>query len=69
MYRDCSLALDAILDLLITARPVGPGPKRKMAYWFTVLEDLIGQALPATGTAGEKRPSATAHDCCGHGAS
>jgi hypothetical protein len=34
-----------------TPRPEGPGPKPKMAYWFTVLEGLIEQALPATGTA------------------
>jgi hypothetical protein len=65
MFRDSGLDLDRFLDLLITARaitqertgsirtprPDGPGPKPKMAYWFTVLEDLIGQALPATGTA------------------
>jgi hypothetical protein len=65
MYRDSGLELDRFLDLLITARtitqertgsirtprPEGPGPKPKMAYWFTVLEDLIGQTLPATGTA------------------
>ena len=67
MYRDCGLALDAFLALPITAqcitpertgsihpaRPDGPGPKRKLAYWFTALEDLIGQVLPATGTARE----------------
>jgi hypothetical protein len=64
MYRDSGLALDQFLDLLITARaitqertgsirtprPDGPGPKPKMAYWFTVLEDLIGQTHAATGT-------------------
>jgi hypothetical protein len=65
MFRSSGLDLDAFLDLLITARaitqertgtirtprPDGPGPKPKMAYWFTVLEDLIGQTRAATGTA------------------
>jgi hypothetical protein len=64
LYRESGLALDTFLDLLIAARgitqertgsirtprPDGPGPKPKMAYWFTVLEDLIGQARAATGT-------------------
>jgi hypothetical protein len=64
MFRDSGLALDAFLDLLITARaitqertpairtprPEGLGPRPKMGYWFAVLEDLIAQALPATGT-------------------
>jgi hypothetical protein len=64
MFRDSGLQLDVFLDLLITARaitqertgsirtprPDGPGPKPKMAYWFTVLEDLIGQTQAATGT-------------------
>jgi hypothetical protein len=64
MFRDSGLELDAFLDLLITARgitqertgsirtprPDGPGPKPKMAYWFTVLEDLISQTQAATGT-------------------
>ena len=64
MFRDSGLDLDQFLDLLITARaitqertgsirtprPDGLGPRPKMAYWFTVLEDLIGQSLPATGT-------------------
>jgi hypothetical protein len=64
LYRDSGLALDAFLDLLVTARaitqertpairtprPDSPGPKPKMAYWFTVLEDLIGQSRAATGT-------------------
>lgn len=65
LYRDSGLALEVFLDLLITARaitqertgsirtprPDGPGPKPKMAYWFTVLEDLIGQSREAaTGT-------------------
>jgi hypothetical protein len=64
LYRDSGLALDTFLDLLITARaitqertgsirtprPDGMGPKPKMAYWFTVLEDLIGQAQASTGT-------------------
>jgi len=64
LYRSSELELDTFLDLLIAARgitqertgairtprPDGPGPKPKMAYWFTVLEDLIGQAQAATGT-------------------
>jgi hypothetical protein len=64
LYRDSGLELEVFLDLLITARaitqertasirtprPDGPGPKPKMAYWFTVLEGLIAQATPATGT-------------------
>jgi hypothetical protein len=64
LYRSSGLELDTFLDLLIAARaitqertgsirtprPDGPGPKPKMAYWFTVLEDLIGQAQTATGT-------------------
>jgi hypothetical protein len=64
LYRESGLALDTFLDLLIAARgitqertgsirtprPEGPGPKPKMAYWFTVLEDLIGQTRAATGT-------------------
>ena len=67
LYRGSGLELDAFLDLLIAARaitqertsairtprPDGPGPKPKMAYWFTVLEDLIGQSLAATGTSDE----------------
>jgi hypothetical protein len=62
--RSSGLALDTFLDLLIAARgitqertatirtprPDGPGPKPKMAYWFTVLEDLINQTQTATGT-------------------
>jgi hypothetical protein len=64
MYRDSGLALADFLDLVMraraitqertpairTARPDGWGPKPKMAYWFTVLEDLIGQTVVATGT-------------------
>jgi hypothetical protein len=64
LYRDSGLELEVFLDLLIAARaitqertasirtprPDGPGPKPKMAYWFTVLEGLIAQATPATGT-------------------
>jgi hypothetical protein len=64
MFRDSGLQLDVFLDLLITARaitqertgsirtprPDGPGPKPKMAYWFTVLEDLIGQTQTTMGT-------------------
>jgi hypothetical protein len=64
LYRESGLELDTFLDLLITARaitqertgsirtprPDGLGPKPKMAYWFTVLEDLIGQTQTATGT-------------------
>ena len=61
LYRSSGLELDTFLDLLIAARgitqertasirtprPEGPGPKPKMAYWFKVLEDLIGQARAA----------------------
>jgi hypothetical protein len=64
LYRDSGLALDAFLDLLIAARqitqertsairtprPDGIGPKPKMPYFLTVLEDLIGQTRAATGT-------------------
>jgi hypothetical protein len=64
LYRSSGLELDTFLDLLIAARgitqertgsirtprPDGPGPKPKMAYWFTVLEDLISQTTAATGT-------------------
>jgi hypothetical protein len=64
LYSRSGLELDTFLDLLITARAItqertgsirtprldGPGPKPKMAYWFTVLEDLIGQWLSARGT-------------------
>jgi hypothetical protein len=64
LYHDSGLELDTFLDLLIraraitqdrtpairTPRPAGLGPKPKMAYWFTVLEGLIGQAQAATGT-------------------
>jgi hypothetical protein len=64
LWRDSGLGLDAFLDLLIrarsitqertpairTPRPDGIGPKPKMPYFLTVLEDLIGQAQAATGT-------------------
>jgi hypothetical protein len=63
LYRGSGLDLDAFLDLLITARAItqertpairtrsdGLGPKPKMPYFLTVLEDLIGQSQPATGT-------------------
>ena len=63
LYRDSGLPLADFLDLLIAARAItqertgsirtrsdGLGPKPKMAYWFTVLEDLIGRAHAATGT-------------------
>jgi hypothetical protein len=33
-----------------TPRPDGFGPKPKMAYLLAVLEDALGQRLPATGT-------------------
>ena len=62
VHRDSGLEPDRFLGLLITARAITqertaairtpqlerPGPNPKMVYWFTVLEDLIGQALPAT---------------------
>ncbi len=63
LYRGSGLDLDAFLDLLITARRItqertgsirtrsdGPGPKPKMPYFLTVLADLIGQTVAATGT-------------------
>ena len=64
LINDEELAYTSKAKLLITARaitqertgsirtprPDGWGPKPKMAYWFTVLEDLIGQAHAATGT-------------------
>jgi hypothetical protein len=64
LYRSSGLVLDVFLDLIMqaraitqertgtirTPRPDGMGPKPKMAYWFTVLEDLIGQAQTSTGT-------------------
>jgi len=63
MFRDSGLALDAFLDLLIAARAItqertasirtrsdGIGPKPKMPYFLTVLEDLIGQSQAGTGT-------------------
>jgi hypothetical protein len=63
LYRDSGLALDDFLDLLIKARAItqertgsirtradGLGPKPKMPYMLTVLEDLIGQTHAATGT-------------------
>lgn len=64
LYRGSGLALEVFLDLLITARRItqertasirthadGLGPKPKMPYMLTVLEDLIGQSREAaTGT-------------------
>jgi len=63
LYHGSGLDLDAFLDLLIRARAItqtrtpairthssGLGPKPKMPYFLTVLEDLIGQAQAATGT-------------------
>jgi hypothetical protein len=65
LYRSSGLELDHFLDLLITARRITQersasirtrsdslGPKPKMPYMLTVLEDLIGQSREAaTGTA------------------
>jgi hypothetical protein len=64
LYHASGLDLDTFLDRVMqaraitqertpairTARPEGLGPKPKMAYWFTVLEDLLGQSVAATGT-------------------
>ena len=63
LYRGSGLALDTFLDLLIAARGItqertpairtrgeGLGPKPKMPYFLSVLEDLIGQSQAATGT-------------------
>lgn len=67
LYRGSGLDLDTFLDRVMQARAItqertaairtpradGWGSKPKMAYWFTVLEDLLGQGLPATGTAND----------------
>lgn len=67
LYRRAGVDLDTFIDRLLvaraitqertsairTTRPDGPGPKPKMAYMLAVLEDLLGQSLPATGTANE----------------
>jgi hypothetical protein len=64
IFHASGLDLDRFLDLLIqaraitqqhtstirTPRPDGIGPRPKAAYWFAVLEDLIGQAQASTGT-------------------
>jgi hypothetical protein len=64
LYRGSGLDLDTFVDLLIAARqitqertsvirtprPDGIGPKPKMPYFLTVLEDLIGQTQASTGT-------------------
>jgi hypothetical protein len=63
LYRSSGLELDHFLELLITARRItqersasirtrseGLGPKPKMPYMLTVLEDLISQTHAATGT-------------------
>lgn len=64
LYRTSGLDLEAFLVLLVQARAITQertaqirgrtdslGPKPKMPYFLAVLEDLIGQSLPATGTA------------------
>jgi len=64
LYRGSGLDLDDYLDRLMQARAItqertgsirtrseGIGPKPKMPYLLAVLEDLLGQGLPATGTA------------------
>jgi hypothetical protein len=66
LFRGSGLDMDDFIDKLMLARRItqqrtpairttrsdgGSGPKPKMAYMLAVLEDLLGQSLPATGTA------------------
>jgi hypothetical protein len=65
LYNGSGLDLDAFLERVMQARAItqertpairtpradGWGAKPKMGYMLAVLEDLIGQSLPATGTA------------------
>ena len=64
LYRSSGLDMDAYLNRVMQARAIaqertgvirtraeGIGPKPKMPYFLAVLEDLLGQGLPATGTA------------------
>ena len=67
LYNGSGLDLDAFLERVMQARAItqertpairtpradGWGAKPKMGYMLAVLEDLIGQPLPATGTADE----------------
>jgi hypothetical protein len=66
LYRGSGLELDAFIDRMLVARAItqertpairnlgnGPGQKSKMAYWFSVLTDLIGQDVEASRNAGD----------------
>ena len=67
LYLGSGLDLDTFLDRLMqaraitqertpairTQRPDGWGAKPKMSYFLAVVEDLLGQELPATGTASD----------------
>ena len=63
LYQRSGLALDRFVDVLYAARaitkersagvrevPDESGRKARMAYFFSVVEDLLEQPLPATGT-------------------
>jgi len=66
LYKQSGLDLDTYLERVMQARAItqertgsirtraeGIGPKPKMPYFLAVLEDLLGQGLPATGTENE----------------
>ena len=67
LYNGSGLDLETFLDRLMQARAItqertpairtpradGWGAKPKMSYMLAVLEDLLGQSLPATGTAND----------------
>jgi len=66
LYKQSGLDLDNYLERVMQARAItqertgsirtrseGIGPKPKMPYFLAVLEDLLGQSLPATGTSAE----------------
>jgi len=63
LYKQSGLDLDTFIERLLQARAItqertgairtrsdGIGPKPKMPYFLAVLEDLLGQGMPATGT-------------------
>jgi hypothetical protein len=64
LYRGAGVDMDTFIDRMMAARritqmrtpairtprPDGAGPRPKMSYWFSVLTDMLGQGLPATGT-------------------
>jgi hypothetical protein len=67
LYNGSGLDLETFLERLMQARAItqertpairtpradGWGAKPKMSYMLAVLEDLLGQSLPATGTAND----------------